>query len=216
MRATQLSARREKYQFALCAAPRSKLTGAQPAAVFSWRMSSPAHDAGRSRPLTRRAARLQRLVRTSPPACGRFALVRGLDAFSRLDDSIPIHVFGWFNVSRARVPGRKTGRYAPRERQKVCVWYETRPHRADPGRASPGTVWPAHGLTRQLCARFTPLHEPLCRRRGRFAAFRRSQTAETGGKDVRCPGGNSVRAASFRFAALHETVRPHSKLPAMG
>jgi hypothetical protein len=28
---------------------------------------------------------------------------------------------------------------------------------------------------------------------------------------VRCPGGNSVRAASFRFAALHETVRPHSK-----
>ena len=83
-------------------------------------------------------------------------------------------------------------------------------------RASPGTVWPAHSLTRQLCARFTPLHEPLCRQRGRFAAFRRSQTAETGGKGVRCPGGNSVRAASFRFAALHETVRTHSKLPAMG
>jgi hypothetical protein len=181
----------------------------------------PRTGAGRSRPLTRRAARLHRLVRTSPPACGRLHSCAD-NVASRLIVIVPVHpatTFNGFlahecpagNLVAARLDGA-TGRYAPRERQKVCVRNETRPHRADPGAApSIGTVWPAHGLTRQLCARFTPLHEPLCRRRGRFAAFRRSQTAETGGKDVLCPGGNSVRAASFRFAALHETVRPHSK-----
>lgn len=119
------------------------------------------------------------------------------------------------------MPGRKPRRCAtrrgngslraPRTAESLCAERNPAAPSRSWRRASPGTVWPAHGLTRQLFARFTPLHEPLCRRRGRFAAFRRSQTAETGGKDVRCPGGNSVSAASFRFAALHETVRPHSK-----
>src|ERR1019366_5601479 len=99
-----------------------------------------------------------------------------------------------------------------------------------------GTVPPAHGLTRQISDRSTPLHEPFRRLHGRFAAFRRigiyrdrrkgRALPETAGfQKPRCPAyrpdiGNSghpqgLRAASFRprhFAALCSAARKMSAL----
>ena len=78
---------------------------------------------------------------------------------------------------------------------------ETRPHRADPAPRQP-----RHGLARARpdSPALRPLHSAT---RTRFAGDADVSLHSDGHKQprqagtyVRCPGGNSVRAASFRFA----------------
>ncbi len=85
--------------------------------------------------------------------------------------------------------------------QQICITSKNRTPAAPSRhlrRATIGTVWPAHGLTRQLCAR-SDGHK-LPRQAGNGRAL---------------PGRNSVSAAIFRphhFAALRFAARKQSAL----
>lgn|GEM_PF-5568690 len=191
----------------------------------------PRTDAGRSRPLTRRAARLHRLVRTSPPACGRLHSCAD-NVPSRLIVTVPVHpatTFNGFlahecpagNLVAARLDGA-TGRSAPRERQKVCV-------RNEPGRTEPilAPRQPRHGLARARpdSPALRPLHSATrtalqatrtfrciptvanCRDRRERRALPRWKFRERGQLSFRCATRNSPPSLQKRQWADTSFIR---------